>query len=85
MQHMGMVQQPLPMNPLLPQTSLPTSGLTFSSGIGVQDIRMGTNHNLGTPVGPMAQAQAHALASNLVPAGPSHMDQVPVLNLFLSL
>lgn len=82
MQHMGM--QPLPINPLLPQTSVPTSGVSFSSGIGVQDLRMGPTHNLGPPVGAMAQAQAHALASNLVPAGgPSHMDQVLVLNLFL--
>ncbi len=84
MQHMGMVQQPLPMNPLLPQTSLPSSVVPFSSGVGVQDLRMGTNHNLGTPVGAMTQAQAHALASNLVPAIPSHMDQVLVRNLFLS-
>jgi hypothetical protein len=72
---------------------LPTSAMTFSSGVGVQDLRMmGTNHSLGTPVGTMAQAQAqaqaqahaHALASNLVPAIPSHMDQVFVLNLLLS-
>lgn len=72
MQHMGV--QSLPTNPLLPQSSVPTSGVSYGSGIGVQDMRMGPNHNLGSP---MAQAQAHAMASNLVPAGgPSHMDQV---------
>lgn len=75
MQHIGV--QPLPTNPLLPQSSVPTSGVSFGSGIGIQDLRMGPNHNLGSPVGAMAQAQAHAMASNLVPAGgPSHMDQV---------
>lgn len=84
MDHMGTVQQPLPMNLFLPQTSLPISGVNFSSGLGVSDLRMGSNHNLVPPVGGLAQAQAHALASNLVPAGgPSHMGQVLMFNLFL--
>lgn len=81
-EHLGMVQQP--MNPLLPQNPLPIPGVIFSSGVGVSELRMGSNHNLVSPVGGLVQAQAHVLGSNLVSGvGPSHMSQVMIFNLFI--